>query len=59
MASNNNLLSGDGKDEDSESQGLNPDKFISITDKTYQDNTAKITQADIDYNYVNLPDGSE
>ena len=47
---------GDGKDEDSESQGLNPDKFISITDKTYQDNTAKITQADIDYNYVNLPD---
>jgi len=47
---------GEGKDEDSASKGLDADKFISITDKTYQDNTAKITTADIDYNYVNLPE---
>jgi len=47
---------GDGKTEDQESKGLDSRKFIAITDKKYQESTQRITDSDVEYNYVTLPE---
>jgi hypothetical protein len=38
--------------------GLDSRKFIAITDKKYQENTANITETKYDYSYVTLPDSN-